>query len=190
MKFQTDFASHEYLYIFRFQLTLLAVTFLLVLLAAWNFENYRATFPELDKVADSVKRVKEQSTQQQSKLQSGGKTMTPEQAASLPKDIAFANELLQRKTFYWSNLLSDIETVIPGNISITRIQLNSKEQRVMMSGFAVSLKDLTQFIIRLEDSSAFENVFLDNQKTAEHDWVGFSLSADYHIRHPPEKTKK
>src|SRR5262249_19934294 len=114
-------------------------------------------------------------------LQAAGKAMTPEQAASLSKDIAFANELLQRKTFYWSSLLSDIETVIPSNISLSRIQLNFKEQRVMMSGFAVSLKELTQFIIRLEDSSAFEDVFLENQKTAEHNWVEFSLSAQYHV---------
>src|SRR5262245_53665055 len=146
MKFQTDFASHDYQYVFRFQVALSVASLLLVLLAAWNFQNYRATFPELDKVADSVKRVQEQAAQHQSKLQASGKAMTLEQTASMPKDIAFANELLQRKTFYWSSLLSDIETVIPSNISLSRVQLNFKEQRVMMSGYAVSLKDLTQFI--------------------------------------------
>jgi Tfp pilus assembly protein PilN len=190
MRFQTDFASHEYQYVFRFQIIFILVSLLLVLLAAWNFRNYRATFPELAAVANSIKRVQEQSAQHQSKLRASGKALTPEQAAALPKEIAFANELLQRKTFYWSSLLSDIETVIPSNISLSRIQLNFKEQRVMMSGFAVSLKDLTQFIIRLEDSEAFQDVFLDNQKTAEHNWVEFSLSAEYHIKRPSETAKK
>lgn len=190
MKFQTDFASHEYRYVFRFQAALVFASFLLVLLAVWNFLNYRATFPELDRVADSVKRVEQQSAQHQSKLQAGGKATTPEQTASLPKEIAFANDLLQRKTFFWSNLLSDIETVIPSNISLSRIQLNFKEQRVMLSGYATTLKDLTQFIIRLEDSPAFEDVFLENQKTAEHNWVEFSLNAQYHISRSSEKVKK
>jgi len=190
MKFQTDFASHEYRYVFRFQAVLVFASLLLVVLAVWNFLNYRATFPELDRVADSVKRVEAQSAQHQAKLQASGKAMTPEQTASLSKETAFANELLQKKTFFWSNLLSDIESVIPPNISLSRVQLNFKEQRVMLNGYATTLKDLTQFIIRLEDAPAFEDVFLENQKTGEHNWVEFSLNAQYHISHSSETVKK
>ena len=189
MRFQTDFASHEYRYVYRLQATLIVVSLLLVLLAAWNFLNYRATFPELNRVADSLKRVQEQSAQHESKLQASGKALKPDQIASLSKEIAFANELLQRKTFFWSSLLSDIEAVIPPNISLTRIQLNFKEQRVMLSGSAASLKDLTQFIIRLEDSSAFEEVFLENQKAGEHEAVEFALNARYRTTVPTETAK-
>lgn len=189
MKFQTDFASHEYRYVYGLQATLIVASLFLVLLAAWNFLSYRATLQELSRVAGSLRRVQEQSAQLESKLQASGKALTPDQITALSKEISFANELLQRKSFFWSSLLSDIEKVIPPNISLSRIQLNFKEQRVMLSGSAASLKDLTQFIIRLEDSPAFEDVFLENQKTGEHDSVVFSLNAQYHITSPPETAK-
>jgi len=187
MKFQTDFASHEYRYIYGLQAILIVASLLLVLLAVWNFLSYQATVhQELSRVAGSLRRVQEQSAQLESKLQASGKALTPDQITALSKEIAFANELLQRKTFFWSSLLSDIEKVIPPNISLSRIQLNFKEQRVMLSGSAASLKDLTQFIIRLEDSPVFKDVFLENQKTREHESVEFSLNAQYHITAPAE----
>ena len=159
MKFQTDFASHEYRYIYGLQGIFIIASLLLVLLAVWNFLNYRAVPQEADRVASSLKRVQEQSAQLASKLQVNGKALTPDQITAVSKEVAFANELLQRKTFFWSSLLSDIEGVIPDNIALARIQLDFKEQRVMLTGSAVSLKDLTQFIIRLEDSPAFKDVF-------------------------------
>jgi Tfp pilus assembly protein PilN len=189
MKFQTDFASHEYRYIYGLQGIFIIASLLLVLLAVWNFLNYRAAPQEADRVTGSLKRVQEQSAQLASKLQVNGKALTPDQITALSKEVAFANELLQRKTFFWSSLLSDIEGVIPDNIALTRIQLDFKEQRVMLTGSAVSLKDLTQFIIRLEDSPAFKDVFLENQKTGEHEWVEFSLNAKYHVT-PPSDTQK
>ncbi len=189
MKFQTDFASHEYRYVYGLQAILIVASLLLALLAVWNFLSYQATLQELSHVAGSLRRVQEQTIQHESKLRVSGKALTPDQITALSKEIAFANELLQRKTFFWSSLLSDIEGVIPPNISLFRIQLNFKEQRVMLSGSAASLKDLTQFIIRLEDSHAFEDVFLENQKTGEHDSVVFSLNAQYHVTLPSETAK-
>ena len=189
MKFQTDFASHEYRYVYGIQTLLIVASFLLVLLAAWNFLSYRTTFQELDRLAGSLRRVQEQTIQLESKLQASGKALTPDQITALSKEISFANELLQRKTFFWTILLSDIEKVIPPNISLSRIQLNFKEQRVTLNGSAASLKGLTQFIIRLEDSPAFKDVFLENQRTGEHDAVEFSLNAQYHITAPSEAAK-
>lgn len=190
MKFQTDFASHEYRYVYGFQAILIVASLILVLLAVWNFLSYRTTLQEFNRVAGSLRRMQEQAIQLESKLQASGKALTPDQITALSKEISFANELLQRKTFFWTILLSDIEGVIPPNISLSRIQLNFKEQRVMLNGSAASLKDLTQFIIRLEDSPAFEDVFLENQKTGEHESVEFALNAQYHITAPSETAKK
>jgi Fimbrial assembly protein (PilN) len=190
MKFQTDFALHEYRYVYGLHAIFTVTLLLLALLAVWNFSQYQATRRDLSHADISLKRVQQQTAQLESKLRTSGKLLTPDQVNALSKEIAFSNELLQRKTFFWSGLLADIEAVIPARISLKRVRVNFREGRVLLNGSAASLKDLTQFIIRLENSPAFENVFLENQKTGEHESVEFSLNAQYHLALPSGAEKK
>jgi len=190
MRFQTDFSSQEYRSVRGFMAVLMLASFLLALLAVWNFSQFRGERQELERVKGALKRVKQQAAQFQDKLRAGGKALTPEQVNNLSKEIGFANELIKRKTFFWSSLLSDIERVIPSNISLSRIQLNYTEDQVTLNGSAASLQHLTQFIIRLEDSSAFQDVFLETQKAVEHGWVEFSLNARYRNILPTETAKE
>ncbi len=48
-----------------------------------------------------------------------------------------------------------------------------------LMGKAISLKDLTRFIIGLEDSLAFEEVFLKNQATDKEGFIEFTVEFKY-----------
>jgi hypothetical protein len=190
MKFQTDFALHEYRYVYGLHAIFIVALLLLSLLAAWNFSQYQTTLQELSHADSSLKRAQQQAAQLESKLRSSGKLLAPDQANALSKEIVFTNELLQTKTLFLSSLLADIESGTPSNVSLKLIRLNLNEGRVVLKGSAASLKDLTQFIIRLGNLPAFEDVFLENQKIGEHEAVDFSLNAQYHAALPAKAEKK
>ena len=190
MKFQTDFSLHEYRYVYGLHAIFIVALLLLTLLAVWNFSQYQSALQELSHADSSLKRAQQQAAQLESKLRSSGKLLAPDQASALSKEIAFTNVLLQTKTFFWSSLLADIESVTPSNVSLKLIRFNLNEGRVMLKGSAASLKDLTQFIIRLGNLPAFEDVFLENQKIGEHEAVEFSLNAQYHTASSARAEKK
>jgi hypothetical protein len=50
---------------------------------------------------------------------------------------------------------------------------------VALQGVALSLQDLTQFMIALERGGRFTDVFLQQQKTTDRDWVEFSIQCTY-----------
>jgi len=190
MKFQTDFALHEYRYVYGLHAIFIVALLFLSSLAVWNFSQYQAALQELSHADGSLKRAQQQVSQLELKLRSDGKLLAPDQANVLSKEIAFTNELLQTRTFFWSSLLADIESVFPSNISLKLIRLNLNEGRIVLKGSAASLKDLTQFIIRLGNLPVFEDVFLENQKVGEHESVEFSLNAQYHVALPAKAEKK
>jgi hypothetical protein len=67
--------------------------------------------------------------------------LTPEQQQALPS----AHELVDRKTFSWSRLLSDLESSLPQNVRVSRIEVTDvnrqADQTVAQLGLTVFAKD-------------------------------------------------
>src|SRR5205823_723341 len=75
----------------------------------------------------------------------------------------------------WTRLLTDLEESVPPRISIESISVDTRESEIALDGSAMSLRDLTAFIISLEDHPAFMGAVLVRHRVLESDAVEFGL---------------
>jgi type IV pilus assembly protein PilN len=80
--------------------------------------------------------------------------------------IAFANEILAQDSFRWTELLDRLEEVVPHGVSVQGLQPNFKQNALSLSGLAVSVPALQEFLDRLIASPHFGEVFLLQQALA------------------------
>jgi type IV pilus assembly protein PilN len=107
-----------------------------------------------------------------------GAAYTPAAQAELEKRISFANELLERDHFHWTELLDRLEETTLAGISIEGLQPEFKSGLVKISGRASDLGRLRQFLDRLAASPHFSDVLLLRQgrDKQEGNQVSFSLT--------------
>ena len=87
-----------------------------------------------------------------------------EQVARIREEVAFANQLSDKRTFSWTKLLSDLEETLPPRVSLSSIKLNDQESIIVMEGVAGQLQDLNEFIQHLQAHRAFNQAVLDKHE--------------------------
>jgi len=97
----------------------------------------------------------------------------------LAAQVGFANDLIAKRVFSWTRFLSDLEETVPPRVSINSIRIDFKDAIIAIGGSALSLKDLTAFIISLEDHRAFKDAALLQHRVRDNDIVEFSLTVRY-----------
>ncbi|MFA5516514.1 MAG: PilN domain-containing protein [Desulfuromonadales bacterium] len=99
------------------------------------------------------------------------------------REVAFANEILLRDGFRWTEMLDRLEAVALDGISIRVLQPDFKKKSLSLSGDARGVRELRQFIDRLLAAPSFSEVYLLNQSTVkvmdalggEHQGIAFSI---------------
>ena len=177
MTFRINLATENYRALVLIRWVFYLLSFILVLVFASGINLLKSARSETLHYQESYARVLEQQTTLKSEFE--GVLKGPDGERTLLSEIAFANTLLGLKSFSWTSFLSDLEGVVPQNISIIKIQPQFKGGEVHVEGSALSLKDLTHFILRLENSQRFNTIFLANQKTEEGGVVRFTITFKY-----------
>lgn len=77
--------------------------------------------------------------------------------------IQSANEILLQDSFRWTELLDQMESVVPRDVRIVKIDPNHEQRTVKLSGQAKTLQSLKRFIDNLIKSEHYANVFLEQQ---------------------------
>ena len=74
--------------------------------------------------------------------------------------VDYINRLIQQRTFSWTRLLNDLETLTPANLQIVSIrpQLVGQEIGIEIIANGRSTHDYIEFISHLESSGKFYNV--------------------------------
>ncbi len=86
--------------------------------------------------------------------------LTPEARKALVTRITFFNRLVEASVFSWSSLLYELESAIPGSVYLAEIQPDLNTRKVRLQGVAATLEGLTTFVQRLQERTAFRDVFL------------------------------
>lgn len=86
---------------------------------------------------------------------------------TLGRDVTFINQLLEKRAFSWTRLLTDLEASVPLKVSITSVTMNFKDSSLLLNGTAMTIKDVTGFSDSLEAHSSFRNVILSNHQVRE-----------------------
>lgn len=131
-----------------------------------------------------MNRVLSEKQQLQREIGKMGRSISDDAVKAMQKEIQLINQLLRQKSFSWTAFLSDLESRVPSNLSVNRIQPDFNSGQVILGGVAPSLKEVTEFVGRLQ-KDPFEDAFLMQQEDLEKDGkkgVNFSIRFKYNAK--------
>lgn len=179
MRLRINLASEDYRKTRIIKTLLYLFSALMLGLGAVQVQSYLFYRDDLRYIQDALQRVEQSRHSLEEDLKTRGMDTSEHGVTELTKQIAAVNGLIAHKAFSWTLLLNELESTVPSNISVVKLQPRSPEGRMTLTGKALSLKDLTRFIINLEDSQAFGEVFLKDQATAKEGFVEFTIEFKY-----------
>lgn len=109
-------------------------------------------------------------------------SVDPRQVDFAAADARQANELIDRRTFSWTELFNRFETTLPDDVRITAVRPRVERDRGIVLTITVSAKtvdDVNTFIEKLEATGAFANVRPAEEHTDEAGLLLSTLEAVY-----------
>ena len=157
------------------------IFFLLICVLSYTFLLGLNVFKTVDEETLKFQVSHQRVLKQQISVKSGflGELKGLENERDILSEIQFANMLLDRKSFSWTSFFSSLEEVVPKNISISKIQPDPQGKGAQVEGRARFLKDLTQFILKLEKAPRFQEIFLTHQKKDKEKMIQFLITFQY-----------
>jgi Tfp pilus assembly protein PilN len=90
-------------------------------------------------------------------------TVDPKQIASASLEARQANDLIDRRTFSWTELFNRFETTLPDEVRITSVRPKIAKGQFLLTIAVVArgVDDISQMMDRLEQTGAFKHVGSD-----------------------------
>jgi len=89
-----------------------------------------------------------------------GLTLTDEQINAVRKEIAFANQLTEKRDFSWTEMLHNLEEGMPRHVSINSVRLNFQDSTIRLHGTVKTIQDLDALVTKLNETGTFSRVSL------------------------------
>ena len=102
-----------------------------------------------------------------------------------------ANELIDRRTFSWTELFNRLETTLPAEVRITAVRPSldrDRRIRLMISVLARGVDDVDEFMERLETTGAFANLLSREERINDAGQLVAVLECEY-LRPASEQVK-
>jgi len=109
-------------------------------------------------------------------------TVDPRQIASASVEARQANDLIDRRTFSWTELFNRFETTLPDEVRITSVRPKIAKGQFLLTIAVVSrgVEDISQMMDRLEQTGAFKQVGSDiDEHVNEQGQIQASLDVEY-----------
>lgn len=109
-------------------------------------------------------------------------SVDPKQVDYAAADARQANELIDRRTFSWTELFNRFETTLPDEVRIASVRPHVDRERGVILAITVtarSVDDVNTFITNLESTGAFMNIRPADERTDEAGMLQSSLEAVY-----------
>lgn len=149
------------------QWTLSGIICVAITMAGWWWWDSRALEEEAVRYELAAIRTEDLARQFTAQMQQDQLTLTVQQIAAIQQDVAFINQLAEKRRFSWTQLLADMEEALPPGTSIGKIQLDFKDATVTIDGTAVRMQDLNVLITRLQKRPAFTHAVLHHHRLIE-----------------------
>jgi Tfp pilus assembly protein PilN len=179
MRLTINLASEPVGLLKRIRLALVAVAAGLAVLLVSAVVDTAADRRQVDEERVRSAELSELRRLAEEQLARDGLALTEEGRVALAAQVAVANQMLQQRRFSWSGVLSALERAIPAGVSLTSIQPQPATRMLTLKGDALSLSQLTRLVMKLEESPAFGDVFLADQRGRPDDSVSFTLHVRY-----------
>ena len=130
-----------------------------------------------------------------------GLTLKDEEINAVRKEIAFANQLTEKRDFSWTEMLHNLEEGMPPHVSINSVRLNFQDSTIRLQGTVKTMQDLDALVTKLNEAGTFSRVGLtehsirtnvgparqstkavaaDESNQRSTDVIDFSLTVTYH----------
>jgi Tfp pilus assembly protein PilN len=109
-------------------------------------------------------------------------SVDPKQVDYAAADARQANELIDRRTFSWTELFNRFETTLPDDVRIASVKPRVDRDHgfmLVINVTARSVDDVNTFIVNLENTGAFMNIRPADERTDEAGMLQSSLEAVY-----------
>ena len=153
MRFTINLATRTYLdHRLLSRLAFCAIAVLLVL-AMWNVSRVSSNMGEQSRLNAEIAAI-------QSRLGAKPSGISATDISRQKVRIRFYNEIIERKSTNWLNLLELFENATPQGISLSSLSRDKKQGEWKLDGRARSFKAVRQYYEKLEASKNFSNVLL------------------------------
>ena len=145
----------------------------LIVIAGWNVSRVLLNMGEQSRLNTEIAAV-------QSRLGTKPSEIAEKEFSRQKVHIRFYNEIIERKSTNWLNLLELFENATPEGVSLSSLSPDKNLEEWKLEGRARSFKAVQQYLEKLEASKNFLNVLLlSNQKLTSGEnvrGVQFSIS--------------
>jgi Tfp pilus assembly protein PilN len=114
-------------------------------------------------------------------------TVDPRQIETASTDARQANDLIDRRTFSWTELFNRFETTLPADVRITSVRPSLDQQRqtvLHVTVVARAVDDINQFMENLDGTGAFARLTPTQERINDDGQVESVLEAIY-LPHAP-----
>lgn len=188
MRIRINFASREYLLARRVYVALLALAAVGAAVFVLNFASYKAAAGERSAFLAQLKAQERIQAETGRKLAGLKARVKDSDVRAAAREAQFANAAISRRVFSWTEFLNRLEGVVPSGVGITAVTPNFATLDVDISGTALGMEQLTEFMEALTKSPYFEDippVFHVSESVVDKD-VGMTLQVfSLKIRYNP-----
>ncbi len=151
---------------------------------AWDISRAVLMWQELQSVEEALAQVQERDRAVLAESKQQGIDLSEATLQVLPKEIEFANQLIEKRAFSWTRFLTELEQAIPPRIAVNSIRLEPTSATILLSGAARTLEDVTTLTVAFQDHPRFKDPVLGQHHDAGNGLVEFDLSIRYRSRNP------
>jgi Tfp pilus assembly protein PilN len=158
MRLKINFASREYLQARKVYLALMLLLAASVLVFAYNYRVYKLASSEGAALKSQIELQRRLTDAMAVKLAQARKKVDRREVEATAMQAQFANMAIMKKAFSWTLFLNRLEDVVPDGVGIISIQPNFQTMDVDISGTALGMGQLTEFLTRLTRSPYYEDI--------------------------------
>lgn len=109
------------------------------------------------------------------------RSVDPGQLDVVSEQARQANELIDRRTFSWTELFNRFETTLPADVRITSVRpkLDETGNHVTMTVVARTVDDVGRFMENLEATGAFTNLLSREERVGDNGLLEATLESEY-----------
>ena len=135
--------------------------------------------PWMEAIQAELDRVRQQDLDLIAEARHEGIDLSELALKRLPSEVELANQLLEKRTFSWTQFLTELEQAIPPRLALSSVRLDQAGTMVRLTGTAMSLEDITTFTVGLQDHATFKDPILAQHRVVPNGLVEFDVTLQY-----------
>ncbi|MEK9139868.1 MAG: PilN domain-containing protein [Nitrospirota bacterium] len=158
---------------------LISICILLAIGICWNVWQAILAYQESLTIQAELDRVWQQDFDLIAEARHEGIDLSEEALKRLPAEVELANQLLGKRTFSWTQFLTELEQAIPPRLALSSVRLDQAGTMVRLTGTAAGLEDITAFTVGLQNHATFKDPILAQHRVGPNGLVEFDVTVQY-----------